>query len=273
MCIVVIKEMGKEFPSVENIQNCVDENPDGFALMYNEGGLVKTYRSMSDTAFIKKYKKLRMQLDKDTTSMVIHCRIATHGSTNIKNTHCWTAMGDKIGFAHNGVLTVKNCGDMTDSETFFRHIFVPIFKTTKSWKDAEYAIKAIIGTSKFAFLEGDGTVHHYGNYIKEKDGCLYSNSSYEGYSRFTRVFTTPKGYKGYTGYGCGYYNGASSRELQTAPVWGSTVKDERYFDDDDYYGDWRCDYPIKNESVAETKLTKNLWEDDDDLPVDDGFVD
>ena len=29
MCIVVIKEMGKDFPSVEHIENCVDYNNDG----------------------------------------------------------------------------------------------------------------------------------------------------------------------------------------------------------------------------------------------------
>ena len=48
--------MGKEFPSVEHIENCVDYNNDGFSLMWNEGGKVKAYRTMNDAAFIKKYK-------------------------------------------------------------------------------------------------------------------------------------------------------------------------------------------------------------------------
>ena len=33
-----------------------------------------------------------------------------------------------LAFAHNGILSIKNRGDMTDSETFFRDIFSPVFE-------------------------------------------------------------------------------------------------------------------------------------------------
>ena len=269
MCIVVIKEMGKEFPSVEHIENCVDYNNDGFSLMWNEGGKVKAYRTMNDAAFIKKYKRLRMQLDKDKVAMVIHCRIATHGSLGVNNTHCWTALNDTIGFAHNGILSIHNYGDMTDSETFFRHIFVPIFKAKHSWRDAEYAINAVIGTSKFAFLTSDGVVHHYGNYITETDGCLYSNTSYEGYRYPSKSWGTC--------FGSSYGSGFGSKDTKVIPVTavGNNNDDEGFaygkeeYDDDDWWRyDWRKDYMANKSPIKKEAQGLFTHYDSDDLPLD-----
>ena len=252
--------MGKEFPSVEHIENCVDYNNDGFSLMWNEGGKVKAYRTMNDAAFIKKYKRLRMQLDKDKVAMVIHCRIATHGSLGVNNTHCWTALNDTIGFAHNGILSIHNYGDMTDSETFFRHIFVPIFKVKHSWRDAEYAINAVIGTSKFAFLTSDGVV----NYITETDGCLYSNTSYEGYRYPSKSWGT-----------C-YGSRLGSKYTEVIPVTavGNNNDDEGFAygkddDDDDWWRyDWRKDYMANKSTIKKEAQDLFTHYDSDDLPLD-----
>lgn len=190
MCVICIKEMGKKFPTKKNIQNCVDSNPDGFAMMWNEDGKVKTYKTLVKKDFMKFYERFIKEHDHKTTSLVIHARIKTHGSLRIENCHCWTALDDSIGFAHNGILSITNRGDLTDSETYFRDIFVPVFSgNSYNWDVAEKTIDAIIGTSKFAFLEGDGTIRHYGHYIKHNNN-LYSNSSYED-----RVYYTSKNSK------------------------------------------------------------------------------
>lgn len=179
MCVICIKEMGKRFPSKKSIQNCADSNPDGFAMMWNEGGVVKNYKTLSSREFMGFYKKFIKEHDHKATALVIHARIKTHGSLRIENCHCWTALDGKIGFAHNGILNIKNRADLTDSETYFRDIFLPVYEWSGfDWSVAGKTIDAIIGTSKFAFLTGDGTIHHYGHYIKH-EGALYSNSSYQ----------------------------------------------------------------------------------------------
>ena len=187
MCVICIKKMGAKFPTKKSIQNCADSNPDGFAMMWNEDGKVKTYKTLAKKDFMKFYARFIKEHDHKKTSLVIHARIKTHGSLRIENCHCWTALDDSIGFAHNGILSIANRKDMTDSETYFRDIFVPVFEgSARNWAMAERTIEAIISTSKFAFLEGDGTIRHYGHYIKH-DGNLYSNSSYE-----ERVYYTSK---------------------------------------------------------------------------------
>lgn len=214
MCVICIKEMGKKFPTKKCIQNCADSNPDGFAMMWNEDGKVKTYKTLVKNDFMKYYERFIKEHDHKVTALVIHARIKTHGSLRIENCHCWTALDDNIGFAHNGILNIKNRADLTDSETYFRDIFIPVFEgSSMSWDAAERTIDAIISTSKFAFLEGDGTIRHYGHYIKH-NGNLYSNSSYED-----RVYYTSKNSK--TGYS---YSGK----------WSSGTWSAKFYSDKDY---------------------------------------
>ena len=175
MCIVIAKEKGVKFPSIENIQNSCDNNPDGFAIAWATGGVLRNYRTMSKKLFIKKCKEV-FKLDYKQTACVIHARIATHGTVILENTHCWIDEATAMAFAHNGVLSVSNRGNMTDSETFFRDIFLPIY-SVYGWDRAELAINACIGTSKFAFLMADGELRVFGNY-NELKGVLYSNTSY-----------------------------------------------------------------------------------------------
>jgi hypothetical protein len=50
---------------------------------------------------------------------------------------------------------------------------------------AEKTVNAIIGSSKFVFMDMRGNIKHYGHYIDD-DGLLYSNTSYLDYNRFAR---------------------------------------------------------------------------------------
>lgn len=177
MCIVVVSPKGQDFPSVEKIQNCVRTNPDGFAMSWNERGKVKAYKTMDANAIIDFYKKFIAKHNPKTTGLVFHARIATHGSKNIKNCHCW--ISDGLSFAHNGILDVANRGDMTDSETFFQDIFLPIYRSC-GWDGARKAINACIGYSKFAFINGKGDTWGFGNF-KECDGNYYSNDSHKSW--------------------------------------------------------------------------------------------
>ena len=181
MCILVIKKKGVKFPEFSTIKQCCISNPDGFsyALYDNKEHKLHTFKTMNMQTFLDEYCRVMNEHDCIDTTMIIHARIATHGSKCTENCHCWTANLGKeksIAFAHNGILSIKNRENLTDSETFFRDIFVPIFKHY-GWFEAARAIKSIIGSSKFAFLDSNGNEKHFGQFIDD-NGILYSNTSY-----------------------------------------------------------------------------------------------
>ena len=177
MCIIAIKKKGVKFPKVETIKTMCDNNPDGFAIVYHiKGQNVKCMRSLDSNDVYDLYRKL-LKHSYRKVSFFMHARIKTHGTININNCHGWRSDDCKMHFAHNGVLSVKNRDDMTDSETFLRDIFTPAF-VLGGWDSAKLTIDACIGTSKFVFMNDEGDIAHFGNYI-EDDGMLFSNKTYE----------------------------------------------------------------------------------------------
>lgn len=174
MCIICIKKKGIKFPSVECVKTMCDNNNHGFAIAISNGRKAKVIKTLNEDKFIRVYQNLVKKYDWANTTMFIHARIKTHGTQRIENCHGWKENG--LIFAHNGILSIQNRDDLTDSETFFRDIFSPAYKIG-GWKLGEKAIQAIIGTSKFVFMDDRGNIHHYGHYI-EDDGLLFSNSTY-----------------------------------------------------------------------------------------------
>ena len=178
MCIIAIKPREVDYPSYKRVKNMCENNNDGFAIVWHaKGEPVRNYRTLNEKKFLKKYNEITSTYKAKDVSLFIHARIKTHGTQKLENCHGW--IEDKIGmaFEHNGILSIKNRDDMTDSETFFRDIFTPAFEIG-GWDAGERAINACIGTSKFCFMDMYGNLIHYGKYIKGDDGILYSNDSY-----------------------------------------------------------------------------------------------
>lgn len=180
MCIICIKKKSVKFPSMKAVRNMCENNNDGFAIVWYHPTMKQTqvYRTMNQKQFLKEFKRIKNAYDAEQTTLFIHARIKTHGTPNLNNCHGWVSDECGLAFAHNGILSgVANRDDMTDSETYFRDIFTPAFMYG-GWEGAERTIKAIIGTSKFVFMDGVGNIAHYGQYI-EDDGLLYSNTTYQ----------------------------------------------------------------------------------------------
>lgn len=190
MCIIAIKKKGVKFPQVETIKTMCDNNPDGFAIVYHiKGQEVQCMRSLKSDDVYALYRKLLKHSYKKV-SFFMHARIKTHGTININNCHGWHSDECNVYFAHNGILSIKNRDDMTDSETFLRDIFTPAY-IMGGWPAAKLTIDACIGTSKFVFMNEEGEIAHFGNYI-ESDGMLYSNSTYKeerysGYYQYSHL--------------------------------------------------------------------------------------
>ena len=182
MCIIAIKAPGVQFPSIETVETMCDNNPDGFAVAWHStrDGQSRVYRTKSREQFIRKYKSILKRNDYHDTALYLHARIATHGSLKQSNCHGFVDTDTHLCFAHNGILSIPNRDDLTDSETFFRDYFIPTFRHG-GWSEAERLIKDKIGYSKFVFMDGKGGIRHFGNYIKDRTGVLYSNHTYQDF--------------------------------------------------------------------------------------------
>lgn len=178
MCIIAIKQKSVKYPSYQRVKTMCTNNSDGFAIVWKaKDQPVMNYRTLNEAKFLKKYKEITSTYQANDISLFIHARIKTHGTTKLENCHGWIDDNVGLAFAHNGILSIENRDDMTDSETFFRDIFVPVFEIG-GWEAGERAINACIGSSKFCFMDMYGNLIHYGQYIHGDDGVLYSNDSY-----------------------------------------------------------------------------------------------
>ena len=192
MCVIVIKTKGSDFVPKDTIELCFKRNPHGFAFAWNEDGEIKNFRSMDMQASLAKYEELTSRLNPANTAFMVHARLATHGSQKIENCHCW--VHGNIAFAHNGVLDIPSKDDMTDSEIFFRELFVPIMEAL----GMDFALtmaRTFIGSSnnKFAIINGEGDVWITSGrqgFTKEsfpglKGKAYFSNMNWKPVSQFT----------------------------------------------------------------------------------------
>lgn len=165
MCVICVKPAGKNLPTKQDLKRMFDMNHDGCGFV----SATMNYHSMNFEDF---YNHLIVVPKKE--ACIIHFRWATHGSIGLANCHPFHDEKTDVWFAHNGILSIKPQGDMTDSETAFRKTLVPIIKK-KGFESKALAEASchIIGGSKFAFMK-DGRVRLFGHYEKYGD-CLYSN--------------------------------------------------------------------------------------------------
>lgn len=136
---------------------------------------------------------------KDDDQVVVHARIPSAGGKNLDNVHGWEE--DGILFCHNMTLTdlkpmmsKLSWGDRTDSEFFFRKIFIPYYRGLgkDAYKDGKFSpelqtyVEHFCGSwNKFCFIMPDNRVIRIGQWVneparKEGDEIAFwaSNSSY-----------------------------------------------------------------------------------------------
>ena len=186
MCVIIIKPAGVKMPTTDIINAAYKANPHGCGFISPSA----FYKGMSLNSLKKNLKQVS-----DDEPCIIHFRLATHGS--IKRANCHPFNRGDVWFAHNGILSIRPQGDMTDSETAFQNIIYPaIVKYGYGSMQMDKAVNRVIGYSKFAFLQGD-ELKLYGDFIKQDDGCYYSNlrfMPYVGWGRKCRHHSLALGY-------------------------------------------------------------------------------
>lgn len=247
MCIICVKPAGVEMPEMRTIENMWDANSDGAGIMYNDnsGGVVIKKGFMKLSALKQAINNIR---DAKEKTVVIHCRITTHGGTKPENCHPFPVSDNvaalqklvnktRIGVAHNGIIDItprKGISDTMEyivSQIALMQNINPLFYTEDSWKKL---IKNAI-TSKMVFLDGAGRYETIGEFIEDnEDGCLYSNHTYEGWSK-PKAITYPY---------------SSSQYWDKMDTWGSGYGyGKTYANDDKLYDNF----------YSETRLM-SLWD-------------
>ena len=197
MCIIIAKNADIPMPSTKILRNCFENNPDGAGFMLAAKNSVYGFKGMMTfeefTDELARAEKRFGKLNK--LAVVLHFRIATHGSSVASNTHPFplkngyremrkTQWCADQGFAHNGIiLQTSNDPDIkkykvSDTMVFAKKYAAPIAKYASIASDpALLDILYEIADSKLCFLDKKGKIATRGNFI-EQDGILYSNTSF-----------------------------------------------------------------------------------------------
>lgn len=189
MCIIIYKPNGEEIPSREILYNCFLNNPDGIGFMYRNNNKVHIKKGFMD---FERFMKILDGVNERTrgsrglrglknTELVIHFRMATHGSVVPYQTHpfpitgnprvlkrCNTTVNEAL--AHNGILlnyqpTSETNGSLSDTMIFIFSNYDKIIPAL------EFETQ-----NKFALMNKHGT-QLFGKFVVTQ-GCFFSNTGF-----------------------------------------------------------------------------------------------
>lgn len=168
MCVIIHKPAVAKLPAFDTLCRCARLNPHGFGFCTPN----RVFKSLSFDDFLSAVYE-----EDESLPMLIHMRWATHGSIKKANCHPFIDPQNGLVFCHNGVLDVSPIGGRTDSETAFKWLLSPAFDRFGFGRDFTKAVELVRGCSRFAFMNGQGEVRLYGDFIRY-EGCQYSNSRF-----------------------------------------------------------------------------------------------
>lgn len=153
-------------PDRDLLYKAYKRNPHGCGLVSPS----VSYKGLSYAMFESKLKRCKKE-----EPLLIHFRLATHGSVRRKNCHPFYDKGSDTFFMHNGVMGWAQPGkDETDSEWVFRNYLAPcVEKFGVESEELRKLSESLMGSSKFAFMQG-GKAVIIGNYIK-RENLYFSN--------------------------------------------------------------------------------------------------
>lgn len=252
MCVIINKRNGVKLASKETLQECFTHNPDGAGICWTVGtkenpapiNLEKGFMDFNSFwAFIEKLKRKYRDDDLVNLSMILHCRITTHGETSQENTHPFPISKDDemlgalhlrkldCAVAHNGIVSsvnVPKASKLSDTGIFIKTQLSAFHKLNDNWmkdKEVMQVINDIIG-SKLSVLTTDGEINTSGVFYDKEDGMEYSNLNWEwsyglrgaGYNSYYSDQTYYQDVYGKYGDDCGCYNDYDMEYMSTEDI-------------------------------------------------------
>lgn len=197
MCVICAAAKKRHMKRAEVLE-AIRHNSAGFFGFTVHDGVRRTVRTLDDKEFMKFFD----EAVGDDDMWVMHARIPSRGEKSLDNVHGWEE--DGIIFCHN--MTISSIDGMmrdakwenTDSEFFFRHIFMPFYRGCgeKAYEDGKFCqdldniVRYFCGSvNKFLFIMPDNRWVMYGDWITEQDrtgedgkpAFFASNASYRTY--------------------------------------------------------------------------------------------
>ena len=180
MCVIASLPKGKTITN-KTLDQMWKRNPDGGGISWIENGKVQVFKTMKLKAFKTKIKEVtKMYGDSD---ILVHMRIATHGSICIENNHPFHVDPQTV-FAHNGIMPNEfhppAKSDLSDTR-HFNNVFLQHMKPV-ALDDIAFTemLGDLIGFNKLVFLSANKKLKKDSYIINEnqgvwKDGVWYSN--------------------------------------------------------------------------------------------------
>ena len=190
MCIIAMIPAGKQI-NKNTLENMTNNNPDGSGIAWIQDNKIKTYKTMDNDKFINKALEIQSKFCKDS-DILIHCRIATSGKTDLDNCHPFKISNDTV-FAQNGIL---NCVEATNKVSDTRMFNKALLKQLKPEFLDNVTTRKLIGdiikSDKLAFLTVNPKLKR-NSYIINRDlgekenRVWFSNDSYKEKTYVTDV--------------------------------------------------------------------------------------
>lgn len=193
MCVIVYKPQNKSL-NIDDLADMWDRNPHGAGIAWQRRSKIRWVKGMMDfDTFIHTLGSIDRD---DSKELVIHFRLATHGSVEPLNCHPFPVYAknalkgeDEAVLFHNGILNQfgKSGKDgMSDSHDFTDSILSAIGS-----KEIRKLLPHVGG--RFAYWDAKGVLLTGG--FTEKDKCEYSNMNWKSYTYKGKFDNRmPKGY-------------------------------------------------------------------------------
>ena len=190
MCIIAMIPAGKQI-NKNTLENMTNNNPDGSGIAWIQDNKIKTYKTMDNNKFINKALEIQSKFCKDS-DILIHCRIATSGKTDLDNCHPFKISKDTV-FAHNGILNcVEATNKVSDTRMFNKALLKQLKPEFLDNVTTRKLIGEIIRSDKLAFLTVNPKLKR-NSYIINRDlgekenRVWFSNDSYKEKTYVTDV--------------------------------------------------------------------------------------
>lgn len=204
MCIAIASPAGVNPPDLNTLHICWENNQDGAGFAYplpnNQGvKIMKGFMSWND--FKVAWKQFTKTYDVKNNTVLIHFRIATHGSRGQDMTHPFPIQYDDgalkkteyvsdYAVIHNGICSCvnqyRNSIGLSDTATFCKE-YLTLFKDiSKDWLRSKSTMSLIYKMidSKMAIIDKTGYLAMT-NGFEEFNGNFFSNTSYKE-NRYTK---------------------------------------------------------------------------------------
>jgi len=180
MCIAILQKAGEEL-SKETFYQCWRRNPDGAGLMFANHGEIRIYKELDSVdKFYNTYKRV-LASEAKGRDMVVHFRIATHGSIVKRNCHPFR-INQRIAFAHNGIIhnvSTKRYKDASDTRVFAKEVLSQLPDGFETCQATMRMVEEFIGRSKLILLDNKGNSSIANEHMGEWVGDIwFSNGSH-----------------------------------------------------------------------------------------------